>query len=101
LLDGTAEEANGFLANCTEENARLERVRRLIAGFETPYGVELLASVQWLAVHHTPPVVDLEEAVAGMAAWSERKRKMFQPVHIGIAWNRLIDEGWIGAIGAG
>ena len=95
LLDGAGEEANAFLADYTADNARVERVKGLIEGFETPYGLELLSSVQWLALHQTPPALDSDAAVAALADWSERKRRMFQPAHIHIAWKRLVDEGWI------
>ena len=49
LLPGAAEAANAFLADHGDEHRRLERVSRLIEGFETPYGLELLSSVHWLA----------------------------------------------------
>jgi len=95
LLDGAAEEAEAFLSAHAAEHERLARVNRLIDGFETPYGLELLASVHWLAVHATPPAEDKHEAVEGIAAWNDRKRQMFRPDHIRLAWDRLGVEGWI------
>ncbi len=95
LLDGAAEEAEAFLSAHAAEHERLARVNRLIDGFETPYGLELLASVHWLAVHATPPAEDKHEAVEGIAAWNDRKRQMFRPDHIRLAWDRLAAEGWI------
>ena len=95
LLDGAAEEAEAFLSAHAAEHERLARVNRLIDGFETPYGLELLASVHWLAVHATPPAEDKHEAVEGIAAWNDRKRQMFRPDHIRLAWDRLAVEGWI------
>ncbi|MFZ4778903.1 MAG: type II toxin-antitoxin system antitoxin DNA ADP-ribosyl glycohydrolase DarG [Terrimicrobiaceae bacterium] len=95
LLEGAALEAEVFLASHTAEHDRLARVNRLIEGFETPYGLELLSSVHWLAVHGTPAAQDKEAAVTGIAGWSDRKRRMFRPEHIRVAWNRLASEGWI------
>jgi len=95
LLEHAAQEANAFLADKAQENGRLDRVSRLIEGFETPYGMELLSSVHWLATHQIPPATDADAAARGMASWNERKRKMFQPAHIGIAWDRLLAEKWI------
>jgi O-acetyl-ADP-ribose deacetylase (regulator of RNase III) len=95
LLDGAIGEADVFLAAFEEENKRLERVGQLICGFETPYGMELLASVHWLARHAEPSAFDVEAAVRGMASWNERKRRMFQPEHIRVAWERLDVEGWL------
>lgn len=96
LLDGAAKEANDFLSDYEEEHDRIARVNRLIEGFETPYGLELLSSVHWLAAHATPAAQDKEAAVNGIAGWSDRKRRMFRPDHIRLAWERLGSEGWIG-----
>jgi len=88
------EKAEYFLKQKPNTLARLKRVEKLIEGFETPYGLELLASVHWLAVHEKI-VTSAEEAIKGMANWNERKRKMFKPEHIEIAWNRLCAQGWL------
>ena len=84
-----------FLSGYEPEHQRLARVNHLIEGFETPYGMELLASVHWLAVHETPAARTQEDAVAGVQAWNERKRQMFRPDHIHVAWDRLTAGGWI------
>ena len=96
LLDGAAREAEEFLSGYGSEHQRLARVNHLIEGFETPYGMELLASIHWLAVHEKPVARTQEDAVAGIQAWNERKRHMFRPAHIHVAWDRLMTEGWIG-----
>lgn len=96
LLGSAAEEAKAFLSEHEAEQERLARVNHLIEGFETPYGLEMLASVHWLAVHQSPAARNQDEAVAGIGAWSERKRQMFRPDHIHMAWNRLATENWIG-----
>jgi hypothetical protein len=76
---------------------RLERVSRLIEGFETPYGMELLASVHWLAHYAENPAQGPAEAVAALQAWTPRKGKLFKPRHVEIAWLRLSETGWIDA----
>jgi O-acetyl-ADP-ribose deacetylase (regulator of RNase III) len=45
LLDGAVKEASQFLEVKPAAHDRLDRVSRLIEGFETPYGMELLATV--------------------------------------------------------
>ena len=95
LLEGAAAEATAFLADHTAEHERLVRVNRLIEGFETPYGLELLSSVHWLAVHASPPATDQDGAVSGIAAWNERKQRMFRAEHICLAWDRLVTEKWL------
>jgi len=95
LERGAAEEADRFLADHSDSRRRLEGISRLIEGFETPYGMELLASIHWLARHSEKKVSGLAEAVAAVHAWSPRKRKLFKPRHIEIAWQRLVETGWI------
>jgi len=95
LLPGAAEEAERFLARDKEAAACLRRVADLIEGFETPYGMELLSSVHWVSRHEEPPARDAENAIAALHRWNERKRLMFRPEHIRIAWNRLEEQGWL------
>jgi len=94
LLSGAVEAADKFLSNNDASLNRLDRVARLIEGFETPYGMELLSSVHWVAVHDRPPVKNEDAAVERIHAWSPRKREMFRPQHIRVAWQRLKDKDW-------
>lgn len=95
LLPGATEAASDFLANRSESLSRLKRVASLIEGFETPYGMELLSSVHWVSVHETPEPSNCEEATKALHRWNERKRKMFPPDHVRVAWARLNDLGWV------
>ena len=94
LLPKSGEKANGFLQSHYEANEKLEKVADLVDGFETPYGLELLASVHWLSAHDGE-AVDCDSAVSAMAAWNDRKRQLFKPDHIRVAWDRLQAEGWV------
>jgi O-acetyl-ADP-ribose deacetylase (regulator of RNase III) len=88
--------AEAFLANRAETRNRLGRVVRLIEGFETPYGMELLSSVHWIATRENAAArKDLEAAQAGIAAWSDRKRQLFQAEHVKAAWEQLRKDHWI------
>ena len=100
LLAGAAEEADRFLAQHEEAKRRLQRVSEVIEGFETPYGMELLASVHWVAVHGTPGARDADGAVQAVHSWNDRKREMFRPEHIRVAWTRLHEAGWVPAAGS-
>jgi len=95
LLPGAAEAATKFLACRKESISRLERVATLIEGFETPYGMELLSSVHWVAVHGTPRPSNVEETTNALHRWNERKRKMFRPEHVRVAWAKLDEQGWV------
>ena len=95
LLPHTIEEAEAFLAGRQDSSARLQRVADLIDGFETPYGMELLSTVHWVARHQKPSATNADEAVAAVHAWSDRKRQMFKSDHIRVAWQRLQEQGWL------
>ena len=82
-----------------ESQSRLSRVAKLIEGFETPYGMELLSSVHWVAHHDAEPARTADEAVQKVHNWNERKRRMFRAEHIRIAWKRLGTNGWLPSLG--
>jgi len=95
ILPGSNEQAEAFLAEHPETRQRLERVKRLIEGFETPYGMELLATVLWLAGEDPQVKQDPNAAVRGFQRWNQRKRDYFRPEHIQVAWERLHQQGWL------
>lgn len=95
LLDGAVEQADEFLREHSESKQRLERVSALISGFETPYGMELLSSVHWVAAHREPKAQSAEAATDAVHGWNDRKRNMFKPEHIAVAWERLCEEQWV------
>ncbi len=100
LLPGAIEEASSFLEGQSESLARLERVGTLIEGFETPYGMELLATTHWVARRGGPtsssvPAADAGEAVVQIHAWNPRKQQVFKPEHIRTAWGQLAQQGWL------
>lgn len=95
LMPGAADQARAFLQSQPESLERLDRVSRLIAGFETPYGMELLTTIHWLAQEEPDVKNDPEAAVRGVHTWSARKRARFQPSHIKATWQRLRDQNWL------
>ncbi|EFI34820.1 Appr-1-p processing domain protein [Desulfonatronospira thiodismutans ASO3-1] len=94
LLPDAIDAADVLLSKHLEAYKHLNRVADLVDGFETPYGMEMLSSVHWLAVHERL-AVDQQSAISAMAGWNERKKCLFKPEHICIAWDRLQEEGWI------
>lgn len=66
---------------------RIERVLQLAEGFESAYGMELLASVHWIA-HETPNAArDPELATRLVREWTPREGRMFTADHIRVAWS--------------
>lgn len=98
LLPGAVEEATSFLDGKSESLIRLKRVAQLIEGFETPYGMELLAAVHWVAHRGGPkssaPASGPDAAIEQIHAWNPRKQQVFKPEHIRVAWSHLVQENW-------
>lgn len=93
LLPDAEEEAKIYLRDHPGTEERIERVSHLIEGFETPYGLELLATVHWAATERDES--SLEEVTSTVQSWSQRKEHLFSEDHISIAWEHLKEEGWL------
>ena len=86
--------ARNFLENAPDAIERLERVSNLINGFETPYGMELLATVHWVVRENREAAEDSERAIELVREWNIRKSELFKPQHIRKAWQRLREQNW-------
>ena len=85
-----------YLEKHPEAHDRLKKVSNLISGFETPYGLEMLATIHWVATREdTQAGDDCEKAIALVQQWNERKRKLFKSSHLRKAWKRLKAENWL------
>ncbi|MBU1903529.1 MAG: macro domain-containing protein [Proteobacteria bacterium] len=100
LLASGTEEVDEFLADDPEAYHRLERVKKLIEGFETPYGMELLSSVHWVASADDEPAQTVDQAVERIFAWNAHKRKTFKASHIYKAWSHLAEQHWLPSPGS-
>ncbi len=94
LLPGAAEEGESFLADDRDAQARLAKVTALIEGYETPFGMELLSTVHWVAGHDVDANGSSDAAVRAVHAWNARKATMMKPEQIRAAWGHLKEQGW-------
>lgn len=93
LMPGAVDKADSFLAEHPETSERFDRVGELVDGFETPFGLELLATAHWVADNENART---DQAIAeAFYAWSPRKAQ-FTPEQIEIAVGRLRAGGWVG-----
>lgn len=90
VLPGAVEDARRVLAEHPETRERFERVCELVDGFESPSGLELLATVHWIVTRDNP--VDEDDLVRRFYAWHDRKRR-FTRRQILLAFQVLQEKG--------
>lgn len=92
LVDGTVENAKKFLADKTQTQQNFQKVAQLVDGFETPFGLELLATVHWVVKYEKASSFD--EVVNKIYSWNEGK-KQFSQKQIKVALDTLQKKNWI------
>lgn len=98
LLPGALDEAATVVAKSPETAAHIDRVLDLTSGFASPYGLELLSTVHWVATRVDPAAAhDPSVATGHVAEWNDRKARLFTLDHVAAASNHLIAKGWLPA----
>lgn len=92
IVPGAIEEAEKALAHEPHTHENFNRVADLVDGYETPYGLELLATVHWVATREG--ATTHKAAVDRVRNWNERK-KTFTPRQVAIAFDTLQAKGWL------
>lgn len=102
LTPGSRENAAAVLAGFPDDERRVDQLIELVGGFETPYSLELLATVHY-AAGQDPVTADVDELSRRVAAWNLRKARLFTDHHVQVAAQRLSTQGMLphpaGAIG--
>ncbi|MGL5953861.1 MAG: type II toxin-antitoxin system antitoxin DNA ADP-ribosyl glycohydrolase DarG [Providencia rustigianii] len=92
LISGSVEMAQKFLQQYPETRERFEKVSALVEGFESPQGLELLATVHWL--HKYEQAKTTQELLAALDEWNERKQIMTER-QVQIAKEVLSTKNWL------
>ncbi len=91
LVPGFVDDAKRILTVRPDTLKRIEKVSELISGFETFFGLKLLATIHWLVENG---VDSLNEVIKETYAWDKHKAQ-FNQRQIKIALHRLISLQWI------
>jgi O-acetyl-ADP-ribose deacetylase (regulator of RNase III) len=94
VLDGAYASAEAYLSGHTQSLQRLDRVAKLLDDWETPYGLELLATVHWALTRPEPALQSNNQVQSFVAAWTPRKAKLFKPRQVDRAITHLVDQGY-------
>ena len=73
LIPGAVQDANEVLENSLSTIERFKKVTSLVSGFESPFGMELLASVHWVISKERASSED--EVVKAIYDWNDRKKQ--------------------------
>lgn len=78
-----------FEKNLTDEQKkRVNSILDLIRDFETPFGLELLGTIDYIFLQKKS-VPEAEETLSEIKNWTDRKKKLFKTYHIDVAKERL------------
>jgi hypothetical protein len=97
IVPGAIASARASLDAHPESRTRCEKVVHLVDGFESPFGLQLLATVHWIVTRDHP--VAEEDLIARVYAWAERKRQ-FSAQQIRLARRELAARGWMASASA-
>ncbi len=97
IVPGATAEADAYLAAHHDTQERFEKVGRLVEGFESAFGLELLATVHWVMTEQA--AADPAAIEKSTYAWAARKRQ-FTPAQIDLAARCLRAEGWVPSLHA-
>ncbi len=91
VMPGVVDLASAVLQGSRATRERFDRVMDLVEGFESPFGLELLATVHWVSEHDKPGSRD--QLIRSVHAWNDRKKR-FWPSQIRRAADILEAKGW-------
>jgi O-acetyl-ADP-ribose deacetylase (regulator of RNase III) len=91
LVPGAARDAERYLRSSAYTQERFERVAQLVEGYETPFGLELLATVHWVTTEEQAE--GIPQVAEAVGQWGHRKRQFTQS-QIEEAVDRLQTQDW-------
>jgi O-acetyl-ADP-ribose deacetylase (regulator of RNase III) len=82
-----------YIASHPETAERINSVLSEIEGFESTYGLELLATVHWVMTHDPNAMANSGVAHQVVCRWNERKSSLFTQPHVESAWRVVRERG--------
>lgn len=94
IVEGAEAAAESFLHDLPNVWSRIDRVAKLIDGYEDAYGLELLSSVHWVMCRSIAARDSADQALQAVQQWNPRKKALLKADHIVEAWNHLRANAW-------
>lgn len=92
LIPGAYENASKHLVSHYETKEHFNRVVDLVDGFETSFGLELLATIHWIVKKHK--ISSIDSVISKVHNWNQHK-KQFSPRQIKLACEVLQQKNWL------
>jgi len=87
------EELDRYIASHPATAPRIHSVLSEIEGFESTYGLELLATVHWVMTHDATAMASSGVAHEEVRRWNQRKSSLFTQPHAESAWRVVRERG--------
>jgi hypothetical protein len=87
------EALDAYIADHQATAARIESVLQDVEGFESTYGLELLATVHWIMSHDSTAMASSSVTHDRVQDWNRRKQSLFTRLHVENAWRVLSERG--------
>lgn len=94
VIGASRQEAIQVLDGDSNSLDHLNRVFNLIEGFESSYGLELLATVHWVVTKESKSS-EFGSVIEQVQKWNSRKKGLFRAEHIHDALDRLQELDWL------
>lgn len=91
IVPGALDAAEPMISSDIRTASAFSKIEELVRGFETPLGLELLATTHWAVTQELAR--DQSEVTEIFSTWNERKSN-FTTRQIGIAYDQLQSHGW-------
>lgn len=88
IISNGEKEVQSYLDANPGLKAITEKVKSFLTGFYSPFGLELLSTIDFLITEKN--VARMEEVMTSLEEWSERKKTLFtNPKHVKVALERI------------
>jgi len=95
LLPNAEGEALEWLSEHLDVQRNVDRVQQVTEGWESAYGMELLATVLYAARTDDEVLVNVDRATGYVHSWNARKQATFPDQHVKCAWEHLRSYDWL------
>lgn len=85
------------LASNPATKAHLEATLRAVDGYESQFGLELLASVHWIMTHDSAARQSLDITYEAIRRWSNRKARLFSFDYVQLAYSTIHERHLVAA----